>query len=143
MSTTVTPTSRWISLTLTFPGVGSITRDRNIYKPVVCADDIATKLVEKFYAKYADTQASFSGEAETETDLDASKEPIPPVVPTLTPLQSAIAAINNCETVEELKELGLSAVKANAVLDAIPVDEALLTEAISAKTLAALVAKYA
>lgn len=51
MSITVIPTSRWISLTISFPGLGTVSRDRNIHKPVVCEDKIGQRLISKFFAK--------------------------------------------------------------------------------------------
>jgi hypothetical protein len=57
MSVVVFPTPRWISLTLTFPGLGTVTRDRSIYKSITCSEPIAKRLVERFYAKLADGSA--------------------------------------------------------------------------------------
>lgn len=121
------PTSRWISLSLNFPGVGSITRDRSSYKPVVCSEAIAAKLVEKFYAKVVDS-----------VDLEAT-ESTPPAVN----YDRVLAAINACTTVDRLKELGLSSAKAVAVLETLPLTETTLVESIPAKILASIVAKFA
>jgi hypothetical protein len=57
MSVVVFPTPRWISLTLTFPGLGTVTRDRSIYKSITCSEPIAKRLIERFYAKLADGSA--------------------------------------------------------------------------------------
>lgn len=152
MDMTLIPTSRWVSLTLTFPGVGSVTRDRSIYKPVTVSAQIGAKLLEKFYAKLIDpvSESNLTIEvAPVETDAglsedrDSGQANDPDAIKVvLSPTEQALDAINVCQTVEELKELGLNAAKANVVLDALPLDELELVELIPAKTLASILAKF-
>jgi hypothetical protein len=152
MNLTVLPTSRWISLTLNFPGVGSITRDRSIHKPVDCSAEIAAKLTEKFYAKLVETTPA-NAEEETNSGESApagqGSELVPPTVQipaedpiVVTPLDRLLAAINLCETVDQLKELGLNPAKAVAAIEALPLSQQSLTDLIPAKVLTALAAKF-
>lgn len=135
MSITVIPTSRWISLTLTFPGVGSITRDRNIHAPVVCSEEIAERLLAKFYAKLAVAPQPVEIAPPAGATATGDKEGEP------TPLVTFLQAVNAAQTVEELKELGIAPTKATALLEATPVNEETILQIISAKTLNGLIAK--
>lgn len=142
MTVTLIPNPRWVSLTLTFPGVGSITRDKNIHLPIECDDRIAARLIDKFYARLATpeplTSVTSSIQTETKpTDREATEESSENPA-----LDRMLAAINGAQTVEELQALGLNAAKANAVLEASPVDLAAVSQIIPAKTLSALIAKH-
>jgi hypothetical protein len=152
MDMTLIPTSRWVSLTLTFPGVGSVTRDRSIYKPVTVSAEIGAKLLDKFYAKLIEPVSESNLTTEVppaETDAGSTEDtsgghtndPEATKV-VLSPTEQALDAINACQTVEELKELGLNVAKANTVLDALPLDELELVELIPAKILASIIAKF-
>jgi hypothetical protein len=150
MSVILIPTSRWISLTLTFPGIGSVTRDRSIYKPVTCSEEIAAKLLAKFYAKLpegAEPLIPIPPEPTEDATEDSGEVPPAvtaetPAVPALTPTEHLLLAINASQTADELKSFGLNGAKANSVFDSLPLDESSLNELIPAKALAALIAKY-
>lgn len=150
MTTTVIPNPRWVSLTLNFPGVGSVTRNKNIYLPIECEDRIADRLLEKFYAKLYIAPVSASSAAELITDPESNPEPKPVLESGAdnsdrtgeTALDRTLDAINNAQTIEELQALGLNATKASALLEATPVNLTTVSQLIPAKTLATLVAKH-
>ena len=155
MTVTVVPNSRWVSLTLTFPGVGSITRDKNIHLPIECDDLIANRLFDKFYARL------YVAEALTDTDSEDPIETEPNIPSRITDeitseeieqepsndlrgtaLDRLLSAINNCQTVEELQVLGFNATKASALLDATPLDLVTISQIVPAKILAGMIAKH-
>lgn len=146
MTTTVIPNPRWISLTLNFPGVGSITRNINIHQPIECDDRIADRLFNKFYARpYVAPELADPVPVETTNTIVAPISPDPNEVDPIldeTALDRMLIAINNCQTVEEIQLLGFNAAKALALLEATPIDLATISQIVPAKTLAGTIAKY-